>query len=308
MFHVGIDIGGTNIKAAIIEENRSNIEVLAKTGFPFTKYTFDVLCEKINSAVLQLLEGLHLTKDDLTSVGVGVPGSVDASGKVLLIAHNIEYLDAPIVDELSKYFPGKPVLMDNDANVAALAEYYKGVFSGRKCAILLTLGTGLGCGMIINGKLFNGGQNHGCEVGHLPFNYDGYPCTCGLTGCMEVYTKTAWLINEAKEKLGEEYTDAKMVIDAAKSGNKKAVDIFNTYVDNLSTIIGGLCSFIDPEIVALGGGISESGNILYDSIKERVSKRNFYQVQYDVVPAKMGNEAGVVGAAMLYTSRGKRNE
>ena len=179
MFHVGIDIGGTNIKVAIIEENGAKVEVLTKTKFPFTKYPYDVLCEKINTSVLQMLDELHMKKDDLTSVGVGVPGSVDTSGKVLLIAHNIEYFDAPIVEELSKYFPGKPILMDNDANVAALAEYYKGVFVGKKCAILLTLGTGLGAGIVCGGNLVYGHDGLAGELGHVCVMPGGRRCGCG---------------------------------------------------------------------------------------------------------------------------------
>lgn len=302
MIHAGVDIGGTNIKTAIVEEANDTAIILAKDSFPFTGYDYKVLCEKVDASLKKMLEDLELDSTDLKSIGMGVPGNIDPSGRILLLAHNIRYYDAPIADEINRYYPGLPVLMDNDANVAALAELFCGVFRGKKNALLLTIGTGLGGGLILNGKLFNGGRNHGVEVAHLPFNNDGIMCTCGNRGCMQAYTRAPWIAEKGKELLGDEYADAKAVIDLAKEGNETANKIIDEYIDNFASAIGGLCSFIDPEIIAIGGGVSASGDILFKPLKKLVKERNYFKAEYEIVPASMGNDAGVVGAAMLYAN------
>lgn len=299
MIHAGIDVGATTVKVGLIEDGGECPLIKMKLFFETPKGEFHKLCSMIDTAVTELLLSYSLDKSDLTSIGIAVPGSIDTSGRMLKNAFNLQMFDAPFIDEMSEYFPGIRILLANDANAAALAEFYAGAFRGYKNAILLTLGTGLGGGIILGGKLFNGGRNHGTEPGHLPFKKDSELCTCGLSGCMEVYTAASWLEKQGEKRLGLKYSGAKQVADEARKGNSIAVDIFNAYVDNLATAIGGLCSLLDPEIVALGGGLSAAGDILYKPLKNLVKERNFFREEYDIVPAQMGNDAGIIGAAML---------
>ena len=189
--------------------------------------------------------------------------------------------------------------MMNDAKAAALAELKAGVFKGLDTALLLTIGTGLGAGLILNGQVFNGGQNRGCEIGHMPFLKGGIPCTCGQTGCLERYTSATRIADLGGEVLGPEYKDAKAVKDAAEAGNQRAKAIMDLYIDDLATAIGGLCSVFDPQRIALGGGFSASGDILYVPLRKLVAERNFFKARYEIVPARFMNDAGVIGAALL---------
>ncbi len=298
MLNAGIDIGGTNIKAALVEVS-GDPRIVAKTSFPFGHMPCGELCSSIARAVEGLLKEQGRAISDLGSIGLTVPGSLDQSGDVLLHAYNMGYHNVAVRPELAKHFPDTPVKMINDAKAAALAELKAGALKGCKAALLLTIGTGLGTGIILDGKVFNGGTGRGCEAGHLPFRDGDLPCTCGRKGCLEVYTAATWIANQGRTLLGEEYADAKAVREAALAGNSTAKAIIDEYVDNLATAVAGLCNVIDPERVALGGGFSYSGDILYVPLRKLVAERNFYKAEYEIVPARFRNDAGVIGAALL---------
>ena len=163
MYQIGIDIGGTNVKIGLLDEA---LELTAETSVPFPHTTAADLAKKIRAAVLALLEEKNAALCDVGSLGAGVPGSIDASGETVLDAHNLDFHNVPLRKLLQEQFPGIPVYIANDANGAELAELYKGAFTGCKTGVLLTRGTGLGGGIILNGKMFNGGMNHGVELGH----------------------------------------------------------------------------------------------------------------------------------------------
>ncbi len=298
MLYAGVDIGGTNIKVALIEIGKGDPKVLSKTSFPFAKAPCDALCENIAISIRQLLFRDGKDIPDLKGIGLTVPGSIDQAGEVLLHAYNMGYHNVPVKAELQKHFPDTHINMINDAKAAALAELKAGAFKGKKNALLLTLGTGLGTGLILDGKVFNGGCNRGSEIGHLPFKYGADHCTCGMDGCMEVYTSATWIAKQGRDRLGENFADAKAVKDAAAAGDLVAREIFDEYTDNLATAIAGLCNVFDPEIVALGGGLSAAGDMLYEPLKKLVAQRNFFKNEYEIVPAKTLNDAGVIGAAI----------
>ena len=298
MINVGIDIGGTNIKAALVEVSDDPV-IFSKTSFPFGHKPCGELCSSIADAVSQLLEEQGISIADVGSIGLTVPGSLDQSGDVLLHAYNMGYHNVAVRPELARHFPNTPVKMINDAKAAALAESSVGALKGCRTAILLTIGTGLGTGIILDGKVFNGGTNRGCEAGHLPFRDGDLPCTCGRKGCLEVYTAATWIACQGRARLGEEYADARAVREAALSGNFAAKEIIDEYVDNLATAVAGLCNVFDPERTALGGGFSYSGDILYVPLRRLVAQRNFYRAEYEIVPARFRNDAGVIGAALL---------
>ena len=182
MTYIGIDIGGTNVKLALIEIGSGEPEIIERSAFPFAHRECGDLCKKIREHSEVMADKAGIAMDDVSGIGLSVPGSVDQTGEILLHAYNMGYHGVPIKKELQKHFPGKKIAMLNDANAAALAELYAGALKGCKNALLLTLGTGVGSGVILDGRLFNGGQNRGCELGHLPFRNGGDPCTCGSTG------------------------------------------------------------------------------------------------------------------------------
>lgn len=181
----------------------------------------------------------------------------------------------------------------------------------------MTIGTGVGGGIICEGKMFNGGQNHGVELGHMMLKYGGIRCSCGNYGCVESYCTATWIIEEGKKLIKEkkdslltsrsqgklDNVDAKMVIDAARDGDPHAQEIFETFVDNLSAAITSINAILDPEIIAIGGGVSGAGDILFKPLREKVQEKSFFEVDYKIVPAFLGNDAGIVGAAMLYKNK-----
>ena len=310
MYQIGIDIGGTNIKIGLLDEA---LELSSVCSIPFPHTTAQDMAEKIRTAILTLLDGCGAKLSDVQSVGAVVPGSIDASGEVVLDAYNLDFHEVPLKKILQSQFPGIPVYIANDANGAALAELYKGAFVGHKTGVLLTLGTGLGGGIILNGKMFNGGMNHGVELGHAYLVDGGEPCSCGNHGCMEAYCAASVLARDGRramqahpESLLAQNTggDAaqitpKLVTDCAKAGDETALTVFRTYLDHLSSACASICNILDPEVLALGGGLSAAGPFLFEPLDKLVSQKCFFSSHGPLVPAVLGNEAGMIGAALL---------
>ena len=297
MTYIGIDIGGTNVKLALIEIGSGEPEIIERSVFPFAHRECGDLCKKIREHSEVMADKAGIAMDDVSGIGLSVPGSVDQTGEILLHAYNMGYHGVPVKKELQKYFPGKKIAMLNDANAAALAELYAGALKGCRNALLLTLGTGVGSGVIMDGRLFNGGQNRGCELGHLPFRNGGDPCTCGSTGCLEVYTSASRIAKKGGELMGPEFADARSVLNAARSGSETAQKIIDEYIEDLSSAIAGLCCAFDPEKIAIGGGFSAAGDVLYGPLNKLVEEKNFNRVPYEIVPARFLNDAGTIGAA-----------
>ena len=310
MYQIGIDIGGTNVEIGLLDET---LELTAEASIPFPHTTAVDMAKKIRAAVLALLEERNASLSGVESLGAVVPGSIDASGETVLDAHNLDFHDVPLRRLLQEQFPGIPVYIANDANGAALAELYKGAFVGCKTGVLLTLGTGLGGGIILNGKMFNGGMNHGVELGHAYLVDGGEPCTCGNHGCMEAYCAASALTREGRramqahpesmlaEKTGSDPAKItpKLVTDCAKAGDPAATAVFDDYIEHLSSACASIYNILDPEVLALGGGLSAAGSFLFDPLQDKVSKKCFYSTRGKLVPAVLGNEAGMIGAALL---------
>ena len=310
MYQIGIDIGGTNIKIGLLDEA---LELASVCSIPFPHTTAQDMAEKICAAILTLLGGCSAKLSDVQSVGAVVPGSIDASGEVVLDAYNLDFHEVPLKKILQSQFPGIPVYIANDANGAALAELYKGAFVGHKTGVLLTLGTGLGGGIILNGKMFNGGMNHGVELGHADLVDGGEPCSCGNHGCMEAYCAASVLARDGRramqahpesllaQKTGGDAAKItpKLVTDCAKAGDETALTVFRTYLDHLSSACASICNILDPEVLALGGGLSAAGPFLFEPLDKLVSQKCFFSSHGPLVPAVLGNEAGMIGAALL---------
>ncbi|MBR2001186.1 MAG: ROK family protein [Firmicutes bacterium] len=313
MIHVGFDIGGTNIKAGLVNDQG---QIQVKRNVPFPKESVQACVDTLDNLIKDMLNELNLTVTDIADIGIAVPGSIDPSWSIVVNAYNLGFHDVPLKAMVSERYPGIPVALANDANAAALAELYGGAFDGKKTAILLTLGTGVGGGIILNGKMFNGGRGNGVEIGHMTLVHNGPQCTCGNKGCFETVCAATALVKAGKKAFEEdphggiakraggkiERVNAKTVVDCAKNGDPVAVKIFDEYIDCLAQGIASLADILDPEVVALGGGVSLAGDFLYEPLRKLVKEKNFFKVEYDVVPAVMGNDAGTIGAAMLVSN------
>ncbi len=311
MLQVGFDIGGTNIAAGVVDDE---MRIVTRRSVPFPTgkpYTHAIALMK--DIVEELALELNVESRQFQSIGIVVPGSIDPKCERVLHAYNLQFHDVPLKKAMQEEYPEVPVHLANDANGAALAELHAGAFRGSKTAVLLTLGTGIGGGLILGGKMFNGGLGHGVELGHMVLMHGGPLCTCGVHGCIEAVCTSTWLIQQGRRSIIDYpnamiYTEAggdltkvtaKLVIDCAKAGDAIACDIFERYVDQLGSAITSCINLLDPEIIALGGGVSHAGEFLFEPVRQNVRKKCFFEEIGAIVPAQLGNDAGIVGAAML---------
>ena len=311
MYQIGFDVGGTNLKVGAVNDEK---EIVARRNVAFPKgETYQNIASLMADEVKKLAVELNILASEFKSIGVATAGSIDPEGAIILHAHNLGFHNVPMVDEMHRYFPGMPVFLANDADAAALAELHAGAFRGKKTAVLFTLGTGVGGGLILGGKMFKGGMGRGNELGHMIIQDEGPICTCGNKGCIESLCTATWLIRQGRKAIVEypvsqiyemaegdmNRVTAKIVIDSAREGDAIAMDIFNAYIDHLSSAIASIAVLLDPEVVGLGGGVSLAGDFLFNPLRERVKQKSFFKVYHEIVPAQLGNDAGIIGAAML---------
>lgn len=289
MIQIGFDIGGTNIKAGALDEQ---FNILAENTRLFPRgENYQVVLDTMEEMVCQLLSLTKSKYEEICSIGIAVPGSLDTKNEMVLHAYNLGFHHLPLKALLEEKFTGVPIFLANDANAAALGELYKGAFVGCKTAVLLTLGTGVGGGLILGGKLFNGGMGHGVELGHMRLIYNGPLCTCGNRGCVETLCSAKFFEDQG--------LTAKEVIDKAKEGDNPSIEIFNEYVGYLSDALISAVMLLDPEVVALGGGISEAGDFLFAPLRKLVEEKSYFKFPHKIVPTVLGNKAGFIGAAIL---------
>ena len=311
MYQLGVDIGGTNIKVGLVSDELSLLRSLS-VRFPHDGAASVVAA--IVEAVDDLLKQEGITRKDLESIGIVVPGSIDQTGALVIDAYNLGFHDVPLKAMAQEAFGEVPIYLANDANGAALAELYVGAFRGCKTAVLFTLGTGLGGGIILGGHMFNGGMNQGVELGHMILEHDGEHCTCGNDGCMEAYCAASALARDgkraakkhpdsllAKRAAGDpDAIDAKLIIDLAKEGDELAKALFDRYISYLSSACASIYNLLDPEVIAIGGGVCAVGEFLFAPLREQTTEKCFYKTHGRLVPAELGNDAGMIGAAMLH--------
>ena len=311
MYQIGVDIGGTNIKVGLVSET---MELLQSCSVRFPHDGARSVVKTIEDAVEFLLQQQNITRAELESVGIVVPGSIDQKGERVIDAFNLGFHDVPLKALAEEVFTGIPVYLANDANGAALAELYAGAFRGCRTAVLLTLGTGLGGGIILGGHMFNGGLNQGVELGHMYLVNGGEHCTCGNDGCMEAYCAASALARDGRRAMQQhpesliavracnmaENVDAKLVIDCAKAGDETAKAVFDQYIDSLSSACASIYNLLDPEVIAIGGGVCGAGEFLFAPLRERTVAKCFCKTNRTLVPAELGNDAGMIGAAMLH--------
>ena len=311
MYNIGVDIGGTNLAMGLVDEELNIVQRMSK---PFPKAGGGAETARLIWQMAgEMLQKHGASIAELESVGVVVPGSLDSTCSTVINAYNLGFHGEPLKKCIEEYFTDTPVFLANDANGAALAELYKGAFVGCETAALLTLGTGVGGGLILGGRMFNGGMGNGVELGHMLLVSGGNPCTCGNNGCIESYCSATALkkmgIN-AIEKHPEsklcrrtggnaERMNAKVVIDCAREGDEAASKIFAEYVDYLGSAVASMINLLDCQCVAIGGGVCGAGEFLFAPLRENVHRKSFFEHHGRVVPAVMGNDAGIIGAAML---------
>ena len=310
-YRVGVDVGGTNVKVALVDKTGSivytdTVPTRAEMGYEYT-------ISNIIKAISDVIKESKVTKDAVEGIGFGFPGQIDCDNGIVRLAPNIPgWVDIPIADIVSKEF-GVPVKVDNDVRCAALAELNYGAGKGTTNMICITVGTGIGSGLIVNGKLVRGASNAAGELGHIKLQMEGGPlCGCGDQGCLEAFASGPAIVAMAEEyikggkstkyrELAKNEITPYYVCEAAKQGDvvaKKIFEIIGTYI---GTGLASVVNLLNPEKIVIGGGVADAGDFLFNPIKDALKKRTMpiQGAAVQVVHAELGNTAGVIGASLL---------
>ena len=302
----GVDIGGTTVKMGLFEENGNILdkwEIVTRVEDEGKEILPDIAV-----SILEKTKEHGLEKTDIIGIGVGVPAPVTADGIVNGSA-NLGWTYKEVKRELEE-LTGITSVIGNDANVAALGEMWKGGGAGQKNMVMITLGTGVGGGVIINGRVITGEHGAGGEVGHLCVNYDEQDtCGCGNHGCLEQYASATGIVRLAKKRLERENREtvlkkesvtAKDVFDAVKAGDAVAIDVAEEFGNYLASGLMNLAVIADPAVIVIGGGVSKAGEVLIPFIQKPYSEKAFFanrDIEFKL--ATLGNDAGICGSAKM---------
>ena len=314
MYTIGIDLGGTNIVASVVDDDY-NIIGTSKTPTNSPR-SADEIFDDIADVCEEAVKTAGLTMEDIDSVGMGTPGTVNQDG-VIEFANNLAFNNVPARTMLAKRInkPEEKVFIENDANCAALGEAYAGCGNGAKDFVAVTLGTGVGSGVIIGGKIVNGVNYAGGECGHMVIVVDGEQCSCGRKGCWEAYASATALIRQTKKAM-EEYPDSLMhklakeegkvsgrtAFDAMRLGDIAGIKVVDDYIKYVACGLINIVNALQPEIICIGGGICNEGETLMKPLRRFVQSERYSihsKIQTKIVKAELGNDAGVIGAARL---------
>ncbi len=314
-YYVGIDLGGTNIVAGVVDGDYNIIaKASTKTNCPRPEKE---IAEDMAKMAVQAVENAKLTMDDIEWIGIGTPGIANSATGIVERANNLGFINTPLVKYV-KEFIGRndtPVYIENDANAAAYGEYVAGAAKGAKNAVCITLGTGVGAGIVIDGKIYAGSNFAGAEIGHTVIEVGGAPCTCGRKGCFEAYSSATGLIRMTKESMAENpdsimnkmaeergKVTARTSFDCMRAGDKYAKAVVDKYIKYLATGITNTINTFQPDILCIGGGVCNEGDPLLLPVKAIVEEEDFAnksEKRTEIVIAKLGNDAGLIGAAFL---------
>ena len=303
----GVDLGGTTVKIAYFDEDGN---MLIKWEIPtVTAGGGSAILPDIAASILQFTEQKSISPDAIIGVGIGVPGPVSGKG-IVNKCINLGWGVFNIAEELSRLV-GYPVKAGNDANVAALGEYWKGGGKGCDNMVFVTLGTGVGGGIVIEGNLLHGAHGSGAEIGHMVINKDETDrCNCGKYGCVEQYCSATGIVRLAKKAL-EGYEGvtklrhfdpltAKDIFDSGKAGDELALQVLDQFYNYMGEFLANICNVVDPDAVVLGGGVSKAGQMLLDGTRPYFDKYVFHAARgarFEL--ASLGNDAGAYGAFKL---------
>ncbi len=314
MYYLGIDLGGTNIAIGIVDED---YKIIKKGSTPtVSDRDLEEIVKDIATLSKKLLAETNIDISEIAHAGIGSPGSIDSENGVVICSNNLPMFNYPIVDVLKKYLPIKNIYVENDANAAALGEAMGGAAKGAETAIMITLGTGVGGGIIINGKIFGGFNHAGGEIGHMVIEYDGEPCTCGRKGCWETYSSATALARMTREKLAEtkdtlmwelvggdiNKASARTPFAAMKQGDKAGKEVVDKYINYLACGITNLINIFQPNIICIGGGVANEKDYLIKPLAEIADKDQYtsgYALKTKICVAELGNDAGIIGAAAI---------
>ena len=295
-----------------------NYNIVLKDKVPTrTERPTSAIMDDMANLCKSLLERLNLTFSDIGSAGIAAPGSIDVENGVVRYSNNIKMENYPIAQELKNRIPVKNVFVENDANAAALAEAKAGAGKGLDDVIMITLGTGVGGGIVIGGKLYSGFNYAGAELGHTVIEFGGRQCTCGRKGCFEAYSSATGLINMTKEKMTEtkdtlmwemvegdiNNTSGRTAFDACRKGDKAGKEVVDMYIGYLACGLANMINIFQPEVLCIGGGVCGEGDYLLNPLKELIKQNSYgYERQEkntQLKIAELGNDAGIIGAASL---------
>lgn len=313
MYTLGIDLGGTNIVAGVVDENFNIIaKGKVKTNCPRPA---EEIADDMAKACLIACENAGISINDVKACGVGSPGAINPITGIIATANNLGFKNVPLAKML-KERTGVDFYIENDANAAAYGEFLAGSGKGVNNCIAITLGTGVGGGIIIDGKLFSGSNFAGGELGHTVINVDGEPCSCGRKGCWEAYASATALIRQTKAAMEEnkssimwelagnklENVNGRTAFDGMRKGDKTAIEVVNAYVKYVAVGIANMINIFQPEKLCIGGGVSNEKEALVAPIREFVNKEIYTNMgkPCEILPAQLGNDAGIIGAAFLY--------
>lgn len=313
MYRIGVDLGGTNIAVGLVNEE---MEIVVKKSLPTGA---ERPAEEIVADIATLCKDVCAEKGisvaDVISIGIASPGIANNETGVVEYANNLPFLKFPIAKLLGEYLGMNRIKIANDANAAAWGEAVAGAAKGTKNSIMITLGTGVGGGIIINDEIYCGFNCAGGELGHIVIEVDGAPCSCGRRGCWEAYSSATALIRMTNEKIEEcRKTGRKSIMldasrvsgrtacDAMRAGDEAGKEVYDKYVKYLASGLATIINIFQPEVISLGGGVSNEGQSLIDALLPIVRKEQYgggLIPLTDIRIAKLGNDAGIIGAAML---------
>ena len=309
MYYIGIDVGGTNLKAGLVREDG---QILAVERTPLAFENPEQFARTLAQLGQSVLRQAGVPASEVVSAGIGIPGAV--AGGDILYTCNIPLRDVPL-SRLFRHYLDVPVLLENDANCAAVGEWLCGAGRGTQQFIVVTLGTGVGGGLILNGKLYSGSGMVG-EVGHMVIQHGGAPCNCGRRGCWEAYASATGLIRMTREAMEAHpesllhtvaaqngCVEGRTAFDAAVQGDETALGLFRDYVSYLAAGVTNLINILQPEAVAIGGGVAAAPDRLLLTPLREIVERECYPRHTGQLPrivrAELGNDAGIIGAALL---------
>lgn len=313
MYRLGIDLGGTNIVAGVVDEKFNIIgQSTVKTNSPRPA---DEIADDMAKVTFEAIEKAGIKIDDVGSFGIGTPGAVDPDNGIITYANNLGFYNVPIADMMRKR-TGKEFFVENDANAAAYGEFIAGAGKGTKNFVAITLGTGVGGGIIIDGKIYSGSNHAGGELGHTVIAMDGECCTCGRIGCWEAYASATALVRQTKRAMTR-YPNSVMwkiceqnnnkvngltAFEAMRKGDEAGKMVVDKYINYIAVGIANIINIFQPEILCIGGGVSKEGKTLTDPITAFVNGEDYARTMDKravIKTATLGNNAGVIGAAYL---------
>ena len=313
MYRIGVDLGGTNIAVGLVDEEK---KLVKKKSVPTgAERPAEQIVDDIAAVCRALCTEAGVPLSEIVSVGIATPGIANHDTGVVEYANNLPFRKLPLADMLRERLGVERVKIENDANAAAWGEAVAGAAQGTRNSIMITLGTGVGGGIIIDNKVYSCFNYAGGELGHIVIRVDGAPCSCGRHGCWEAYSSATALIRMTREKIEEceaegrktlmskaEKISGRTACDAMRQGDAAAKEVYDLYIHYLASGLATIINIFQPEVISLGGGISNEGQSLIDSLLPIVRKEQYgggVVPMTDIRIARLGNDAGIIGAAML---------